>query len=205
MPLCVEREMPMHDMNRRFFGCVRGALCAVLAAGGCYPVSAQSLAPVRPLAWFVQAGSAGGGDTLAATVGVTADWGWQKAVGIGLLTGTWEASVGHWRTERTGQSDRQVWQFGVTPALRLYTSGARSGFFGEIGIGANVLTPRYERGDKEFSTKFNFGDHIGAGYRFGAQGENELTLRIQHYSNASIKKPNPGENFLQLRYARHFD
>jgi len=29
-------------------------------------------------------------------------------------------------------------------------------------------------------------------------------LRIQHSSNASLKKPNPGQNFLQLRYARHF-
>jgi hypothetical protein len=29
-------------------------------------------------------------------------------------------------------------------------------------------------------------------------------LRIQHSSNASLKHPNPGQNFLQLRYARHF-
>jgi len=26
----------------------------------------------------------------------------------------------------------------------------------------------------------------------------------KHSSNASLKKPNPGQNFLQLRYARHF-
>jgi hypothetical protein len=29
-------------------------------------------------------------------------------------------------------------------------------------------------------------------------------LRLSHVSNAGIKEPNPGENFLQLRYARSF-
>lgn len=29
-------------------------------------------------------------------------------------------------------------------------------------------------------------------------------LRLQHFSNASIRHPNPGENFVQLRYARRF-
>ena len=27
----------------------------------------------------------------------------------------------------------------------------------------------------------------------------ELALRVQHYSNAGIRHPNPGENFVQLR------
>jgi lipid A 3-O-deacylase len=30
----------------------------------------------------------------------------------------------------------------------------------------------------------------------------DLSLRLQHVSNAGIKEPNPGENFVQLRYAR---
>ena len=31
--------------------------------------------------------------------------------------------------------------------------------------------------------------------------QEKLALRIQHFSNGSIKKPNPGENFIQLRYS----
>ena len=37
----------------------------------------------------------------------------------------------------------------------------------------------------------------GAQGRAGAAGE--------HFSNAGIKHPKPGENFVQLRYAHHFD
>jgi Lipid A 3-O-deacylase (PagL) len=36
---------------------------------------------------------------------------------------------------------------------------------------------------------------------FGADGEHELALRLQHFSNGGIRRPNPGETFLQLRYA----
>ena len=39
---------------------------------------------------------------------------------------------------------------------------------------------------------------------FGEQKLNEISLRFEHHSNAAIKQPNPGENFLQLRYARRF-
>ena len=31
-----------------------------------------------------------------------------------------------------------------------------------------------------------------------------VILRVEHTSNASIKKPNPGENFVQLRYGYTF-
>ena len=33
----------------------------------------------------------------------------------------------------------------------------------------------------------------------------EIVLRAEHFSNAGIKPPNPGQNFLELRYVHHFD
>jgi hypothetical protein len=44
----------------------------------------------------------------------------------------------------------------------------------------------------------------GAGAQLRPQRAHELSLRIQHSSNAGIKEPNPGENFLLLRYAHVF-
>jgi lipid A 3-O-deacylase len=38
----------------------------------------------------------------------------------------------------------------------------------------------------------------------GQQRQHELQLRLEHVSNAGIKEPNPGANFVQLRYALHF-
>jgi lipid A 3-O-deacylase len=31
-----------------------------------------------------------------------------------------------------------------------------------------------------------------------------VSVRVQHVSNASIKKPNPGANFVRLRYLYRF-
>jgi len=45
---------------------------------------------------------------------------------------------------------------------------------------------------------------VGIGRRFGDRGRHEISMRVEHFSNGSIKKPNPGENFLQLRYTRYF-
>jgi len=63
----------------------------------------------------------------------------------------------------------------------------------------------YRHSDKHFSTSFNFGDHVGVGYSFGAAKKNEIALRLEHFSNAGIKHPNPGQNFVELRYVHHFD
>lgn len=89
-------------------------------------------------------------------------------------------------------------QLGITPVLRYSRSGR---LFFEVGIGANVLAPVYRSNDKRFSTTFNFGDHVALGYRFGARQRHEVALRWQHFSNAGIREPNPGEDFVQLRYA----
>jgi len=79
------------------------------------------------------------------------------------------------------------------------------GRFFEGGVGVTFTTNVYETDRKRFSTSFNFGDHLALGRNFGARREHELSLRFEHYSNAGIKHPNPGENFVQLRYLRRFE
>ena len=49
-----------------------------------------------------------------------------------------------------------------------------------------------------FSTRFQFGDHLGVGVR---RGQYDIGLRLQHLSNAGLRNPNPGVNFLQLHLA----
>ena len=97
-----------------------------------------------------------------------------------------------------------VTQLGLTPVLRYRFDGGDSPWFAEAGIGVNVLAPVYRDGDRQFSTAFNFGDHLALGRSFGAGGRQELSLRLQHFSNAGIKHPNPGINFVQLRYSVAF-
>lgn len=154
----------------------------------------QTLAPVSA---FVQAGF-GDQHTTAYVVGATWYLPWHFDFSTGTLAAYVEASVGRWHTEGPkGGTIAWPTQFGATPALRFSPSFAPN-WFAEIGAGPNYIVPIFHSGEKRFSTEFNFGDHAAIGRRFGAS---EVSLRIEHFSNAGIAHPNPGENFIQVRFA----
>ena len=121
------------------------------------------------------------------------------------VSGYFEADIGRWTTDDRGVSS-STWatQVGLTPVIRLQSSAAMSHWFAEVGVGANYILPLYRTGHKRFSTEFNFGDHFGVGRQFGERRQHELMLRVQHFSNAGIAHPNPGQNFVQLQYSRRF-
>lgn len=109
--------------------------------------------------------------------------------------------MGRWST--AGERGRDVaWitQVGLTAALRLQPHG--QSWFAELGVGANYRGPICRTDKKRFSTAFNFGDHVGVGWKFGEGERQELALRLQHFSNAGSRQPNAGENFWPLRYTR---
>lgn len=100
----------------------------------------------------------------------------------------WDVSVGSWQGDAGTVHD-----VGLTPVFRY----ARAhGPYLEGGIGAHVLSESHISTDLRFSTRFQFGDHVGAGYRFGRY---DLSLRLQHLSNGGMRNPNPGINFLVMR------
>jgi lipid A 3-O-deacylase len=164
---------------------------------------AQSLPERRPL-WmpdkvFAQIGTAA--DARMAAVGAAWEVPALRGFVEGNSSGYVEASIGRWVADVNDGARSSAWvtQAGITPVLRWHPfDNAR--WFTEAGIGVNVLAPLYRSRDKRFSTAFNFGDHVGIGMQLGEDHQQELSLRLQHFSNAGIKDPNPGENFLQLRY-----
>ncbi|MES1196905.1 MAG: acyloxyacyl hydrolase [Steroidobacter sp.] len=167
------------------------------------PVFADNIIDVvKPTAVFVQAGI-GDNNTQSYTAGVLWDWNWRYGTKLGAVTGYSDISAGRWIVS-SGGTHSSTWatQLGVTPVLRQHLGN--SGYFAEIGIGANYILPLYQSGSKRFSTQFNFGDHAAVGKQFGQDGKEEIALRFQHYSNAGIAHPNPGENFFQLRYVHRF-
>ncbi|WP_280155847.1 acyloxyacyl hydrolase [Piscinibacter sp. XHJ-5] len=117
-----------------------------------------------------------------------------------------EASVSRWQSRGGYPAETGILtQLALIPVFRYRLDEGRSRWFLEGGIGATVTSSVYRGGESRFSTSFNFGDHAGVGYSFGERRNNELVLRVEHFSNAGIKHPNPGKNFLELRYVRHFD
>ena len=151
---------------------------------------------------FIEGAVAGRG-TYSATVGALWPWGWKRDSWAGELSGISELWVSHWSARQVAGRE-SFSQVGIQPLLRLRFEGGASPWFMEGGVGLSYTDVMYHTQDKQFSTKFNFIDSIGAGRSFGEDRKREVSLRITHFSNASIKTPNPGENFLQLRYAIRF-
>lgn len=177
----------------------RTLACLAAACGILLPAAAQGL---RPAGYFVQGGLAGG-RIWSATAGLTWPWVWTTGVLGGELGGLTEAYVSHW--EAPSVSDRRSFtQVGVLPLLRLRLEQGRSPWFAEAGIGLSAMDHHFVTTTKQFTTSFNFVDVVGVGRSFGAAREHELGLRLQHVSNAGIRVPNPGQNFVQLRYAAKF-
>ena len=111
----------------------------------------------------------------------------------------WDLSLGAWRGDshrgRKGV-DQNLWDIGLTPTFR-YQRHDKRGWYGEGAIGVHYLSEVWKNGSKEFSTRFQFGDHVGVGYVFPSGLD--LALKFQHYSNGGIKSPNDGANFLILK------
>ena len=147
----------------------------------------------------------GNGDAVnMARVGV--QWDWKKRWFQGAdwhLGGYWDAALGYWHRggARPGEHD-ELFDIGLTPVFRVQPNGLAGPYF-EAGIGVHLLS-HSSIGDRRMSTAFQFGDHLGVGYRFGARGRYDLGYRFQHVSNASIKRPNPGINFHQIRLQYNF-
>jgi lipid A 3-O-deacylase len=159
-------------------------------------------ADLRPAGAFVQ-GALAENHTYSITAGVLWPWSWQREFGTAQASGITEAFVSHWSGRGTTQR-QSFTQLGLVPLLRLRKDGGRSPWFLEGGIGISVMDRTFRTQDKEFSTRFNFVDVVGVGRSLGPDRRRELSLRVTHISNGGLKKPNPGENFLQLRYTVMF-
>lgn len=99
---------------------------------------------------------------------------------------SWDLSFGGWN----GGHGR-VYDLAFTPVARW----GRSPYL-EAGVGGHILSDLDVGTGSEFSTRFQFGDHLGAGLRIGRY---DLGLRFQHLSNGGLRNPNPGINFVIVR------
>jgi len=133
-------------------------------------------------------------------------WDWQKnwfdSNGT-HLNGYWDLGLAQWQErawEGISGHDHGNTDVGLTPVFR-FENSQRLGWYGELGVGANILTPIYNNNRRHFSTAFQFGDHVGFGFQ---RQKWSVGIKLQHYSNGAIKHPNPGANFAVLDLAFRF-
>jgi lipid A 3-O-deacylase len=116
----------------------------------------------------------------------------------------WDLTAAFWRERRylnvPGRTS-SFGDFGVTPVLRYGRDDGR-GLYAEGGIGIHYLSRLYNNNDDRLSTHLQFGDHLAVGM-ITADGW-DFALKLQHFSNGGIRKPNSGVNFLIVKAAHAF-
>ena len=120
---------------------------------------------------------------------------WRKRVplpDVWRLAGYWEFSLAVWDNDDDSTAD-----VGVTPVFRI----ERGRFYVEGAIGFHLVQTHISH-SRVFSTAFQFGDHIAAGFHFHRY---DLSVRLQHLSNGGLADPNPGINFALVRLQYHLE
>lgn len=174
---------------------IHGALSAERAGSG-PPEGSDRRAAWRPDAAFVQ--MTGGESTTTLNAGL--QWNtrrrWMLAARLQAELFT-EVCVGRWHA-----TPNDATQLTIAPSIRL--QGRDSRWYVDAGVGPSWIGPAFTHGDKTFSTTFNFRTHLATGYRMGHKRQHDLSVRIEHFSNAGIEEPNPGLNLGGVRYTRRF-
>jgi lipid A 3-O-deacylase len=95
--------------------------------------------------------------------------------------------AGHVRSSRN-----TLWHVGGTVFFRWYVTGTS---YLEVGTGPNLFTHTII-GNHVLSTNLQFGDSVGFAHRFTDTWT--LGVRYTHFSNAALKRPDDGANFVHL-------
>lgn len=121
-------------------------------------------------------------------------WTHQFQNGWGRLDLDVELGVSYWKADRS----QSMWQLSAIPMLRWWPN---EGVYLEIGSGPTVLS-RSEFAGSDLGTHFQFGSHLGTGILIN--DAHRIGIRYSHYSNAGIKKPNPGLDVIGVAYSYQF-
>lgn len=148
---------------------------------------------------------ASGNKSKIVRAGLQWDWAskWFQSNGTNL-GGYWDltgAQIMENRYQNIPGNSKNIYEIGITPVFRLQKD-SKFGPYAEAGIGAHIFSDLYDNNNRHFSTKFEFGDHIGIGYVFTSKWD--VALKVQHFSNGGIKKPNSGANFAVLKAGYRF-
>jgi hypothetical protein len=123
---------------------------------------------------------------LACRRALASDARWWMPTQVELGGGIWRVPDLAGTTQRFDLHATPIWR---ADFARTYIEG---------GIGLYLLSHTINNDVTHMSTSFEFGSHVGAGLRIGERRETRVGIALQHLSNAGIKEPNSGVNFVLL-------
>ena len=124
------------------------------------------------------------------------EWAWLKQPELHI-----EGAVNMWHTVNN-RSDN-ILALTISPILSWQLSGGSRPLYLEAGIGASYLNHNQING-RGLSTGFQFEDRIGLSWQYSARSLERVTLSYVHYSNANIRRPNDGLDFITLTLTKPF-
>lgn len=182
--------------------------CKVVLGAGIFSLSLAAAAfEDRSSGLYFESGHAFRSESHAdvVTLGAVVPWTPSSSFESGASSLYLDFFVSQWRAPLpTGSEHRSYTQAGAIANWRYRLDQGASPWFVEVGLGGTLMDSLYRTVDREFSTRFQFTEQFSVGRSFGSQGRHEVSIRFQHFSNAGIKSPNPGENFFRVRYIFHF-
>jgi opacity protein-like surface antigen len=139
-----------------------------------------------------------------------------ERIGVSVrLTPLWSSRWGNWQVSALPELELSHFrysgpaaagpdslnQIGAIALLHLHHGDGRVRPYVEAGLGASLFSDD-RLGNKDFSTRFQFSEHLGLGLEFS--GRWFAGLQYSHYSNADIDKPNDGVDLHQIVVGMHF-
>lgn len=121
--------------------------------------------------------------------------GWSKDWGSWHFSLRPELELNRFRYTGPDSGPRHMNQAGINGLLRLHFGGQSFRPHVEIGLGIAGFADD-KLGRKDFSTHFQFSEHVGLGAEIG--GRWLVGWRFSHYSNANIERPNDGIDLHQV-------
>jgi hypothetical protein len=111
---------------------------------------------------------------------------WWKPTHVQLGTSIWRVPDIRGTTRRADLNATAIWR-----------SEKPWGYL-EGGFGGYLLSKTVNNTDMRLPSSWQFGSHVGVGFRIGTSGT--IGLALQHLSNAGIKQPNGGVDLLLVQY-----
>ncbi|KON81723.1 acyloxyacyl hydrolase [Azoarcus sp. PA01] len=138
-----------------------------------------------------------GDSTMVYRVSTQVDFGsrWLQS-STGHLGGYWDAGYTYWEGDETASNH----SLSFSPVFVYEFTGTTFRPYVAIGIGIAAFSSTEVEGN-DLGSSFQFEDRLGFGVRFADQ---ELGVRVIHYSNAGLKQPNDGVETYTVHYRLRF-
>ncbi|MFD1259346.1 acyloxyacyl hydrolase [Entomomonas asaccharolytica] len=118
---------------------------------------------------------------------------------VGYVSGYWDFGYTYWEGGDAAAGNHSL---AVAPVFTYnFNTNSQIKPYIEVAIGVAAFS-RTRVSNKKLGSAFNFEDRLGLGITFLER--QKLGVRVMHYSNGGIKKPNQGVNNYSLFYSYAF-